>query len=112
MQQIPLPPEFATQTLTTIQFVDNGGPVAPVVQRAVLDGLTVQTTTAWPLAIEGNASQIKVTWPAAVGATLQTNSNLGTTNWTSCGGSVTNLGGTNIVTIAPSASSLFFRLKQ
>ena len=109
MQQIALPPEFATQTLVSIQLVDNGG---PNFQRVVLDGLTVQTATSSPLAITGNASQIKVSWPAALGATLQTNSNLAFNNWPDYGGSVSNLGSTNIVTIAPSASNLFFRLKQ
>ena len=39
MQQIALPPAFATQTLVSIQLVDNGG---PNFQRVVLDGLTVQ----------------------------------------------------------------------
>ncbi len=112
MQQIPLPPEFATQTLTTIQFVDNGSPAAPLAQRAVLDGLTVQTTTVWPLVVEGNSSQIKVTWPAAISAMLQTNSNLASTNWADYSGAVSNLSGTNIVTLAPLADKLFFRLKQ
>ena len=112
MQQIPLPPEFAMQTLTTIQFVDNGSPTAPLAQRAVLDGLTVQTTTLWPLTIEGNASQIKMTWPAAISAVLQTNSNLASTNWANYSGAVSNLSGTNVVTLAPSADKFFFRLRQ
>jgi hypothetical protein len=43
MQQIPLPPDFATQTLVSIALVDNGG---PSFQRVVLDGLTVETTRA------------------------------------------------------------------
>ena len=109
MQQITLPPAFATQTLVSIALVDNGG---PNFQRVVLDGLTVEATASWPLVIEGNAGQIKVTWPTAIGATLQTNSNLASTNWTDYGGSVSNLGGTNIVTLAPPTDKLFFRLKQ
>jgi autotransporter passenger strand-loop-strand repeat protein len=39
MQKIVLPSEFATQTLTSIQLVDDG---ATGVQRTILDGLTVE----------------------------------------------------------------------
>ncbi len=41
MQNIALPSAFANQTLTTIELIDNG---APGVERAVLDGVTVETT--------------------------------------------------------------------
>ena len=109
MQRIKLPPEFATQTLVSIQLVDNGG---PNLQRVVLDGLTVQTATSSLLTIEGNASQVKVSWPAATLGTLQTNSNLASSSWTAYGGSVINLNGTNIVTIVPPSGNLFFRLSQ
>jgi hypothetical protein len=109
MQQIALPPQFATQTLVSVQLVDNGG---PSFQRVVLDGLTVQVATSWPLAIAGNASQVQVFWPVAVGGTLQTNSNLASTNWMDYVGSVINLGGTNTVTIAPPRGNLFFRLSH
>lgn len=109
MQQIALPPEFATQTLVSIALVDNGG---PSFQRVVLDGLTVQAGSLPPLVIGGNAGQIQVSWPAVVGAMLQTNSDLASTNWAAYGGSVVNLGGTNTVTSAPAAGSLFFRLHQ
>ena len=40
MQHIVLPAEFATQTLSTIQLVDNGG---YMFQRTVLDGVTVES---------------------------------------------------------------------
>jgi VCBS repeat-containing protein len=40
MQSIVLPPEFATQTLTTIQLVDDG---ASFIQRTILDGVTVES---------------------------------------------------------------------
>jgi hypothetical protein len=39
MQSIALPSAFTTQTLTTIQLVDNGGP--NYFQRVILDGVTV-----------------------------------------------------------------------
>jgi hypothetical protein len=109
VQQIALPPDFATQTLATIQLVDNGG---PSLQRVVLDGLTVQTASPPPLTINGNANLVTVFWPAALGGTIQTNGNLETSNWTNYGGPVSNLGGTNIITIVPSDSELFFRLGQ
>jgi len=40
MQTIVLPANFAKQTLTSIELVDNG---APGVQRVILDGVTVET---------------------------------------------------------------------
>jgi hypothetical protein len=41
MQNIALPSAFANQTLRSIELVDNG---APGVERAILDGVTVETT--------------------------------------------------------------------
>jgi hypothetical protein len=67
-------------------------------------------TNAGALAIAGNASRLTVSWPAALVATLQTNSSLASTNWTAYGGTVISLGGTNTVTLAPTTSKLFFRL--
>jgi hypothetical protein len=43
VQDITLPPEFATQTLTTITLVDNG---RPSFQRTVLGGITVESAPA------------------------------------------------------------------
>ncbi len=43
MQHITLPAAFATQTLTTITLVDTGG---TLVQRAILDGITVESVNA------------------------------------------------------------------
>jgi hypothetical protein len=42
MQNIVLPSAFANQTLTSIELVDNG---SPGVERAVLDGVTVETAS-------------------------------------------------------------------
>jgi hypothetical protein len=109
LQQITLPPEFAAQTLVSIQLVDNGG---PTFQRVVLDGLTVQATALPALAIAASPGQLSVSWPALATATLQTNSILAATGWTTYGGSVTNLAGTNLATLAAPAGNLFFRLKQ
>jgi hypothetical protein len=109
MQQITLPPEFATQSLVSIQLVDHGG---PSIQRVVLDGLTVQATALPPLSIVANGGQINVSWPALAGVTLQTNSDLATANWMAYGGSVTNVAGTNLVTLEAPTGNLYFRLKQ
>ncbi len=109
MQQIALPPEFATQSLVSIQLVDNGG---PSFQRVVLDGLTVQAAALPPLFIVANGGQINVSWSALAGVTLQTNSNLATADWMAYGGSVTNVAGTNIVTLEAPTGNLYFRLKQ
>jgi hypothetical protein len=48
MQNIALPSAFATQTLTTIELVDNGG---PNFQRTVLDGVTVASPVPEPSAL-------------------------------------------------------------
>jgi hypothetical protein len=45
MQIIALPEAFATQTLTTVQLVDDGD---PSFQRTVLDGVTVETSSPVP----------------------------------------------------------------
>lgn len=44
MQHIVLPPSFTTQTLASIQLVDDGG---PGIQRVILDGVTVTTPFAY-----------------------------------------------------------------
>ena len=107
MQQMALPAAFATQTLTSVQLVDNGG---PSLQRVILDGLTLQGAAVPVLAIVPRGNQLQVLWPAITGATLQTNANLSTANWVNYGGSVSTLGTSNIVTIAQPAGTLFFRL--
>jgi hypothetical protein len=107
MQQITLPAAFATQTLVSIQLVDNGG---PGFQRVVLDGLTVQSAQP-PLSITGNGSGVTVSWPALTGATLQTNASVNSGNWAAYGGPVTTAGITNSATIAPASGDLFFRLR-
>ena len=56
---------------------------------------------------------VVVSWPsAATGYTLQTNSDLRTTNWGDYTGSVTNNGVVNSVSLSKSTDSLFFRLKH
>jgi hypothetical protein len=55
----------------------------------------------------GNA--VTVSWPA-VGGTLQTNSDLSTTNWAAFGGTNPPVNGTNSATISSPPGTLFFRL--
>jgi hypothetical protein len=69
----------------------------------------VQTPGAPLLTISYAANQVIVSWsPSATGWTLQTNSDLLTTNWGNYTGAVVN----NTVTNLPAARNLFFRLKQ
>jgi len=69
----------------------------------------VQTPGAPLLTITRANNQAIVSWPiSATGWTLQTNSNLGTTNWVNYGGTVVN----NTVTNSPPTGKLFFRLMQ
>ncbi|HVU08758.1 MAG TPA: NHL repeat-containing protein [Verrucomicrobiae bacterium] len=51
-----------------------------------------------------------VSWPNAGNYTLQTNSDLTTTNWVNYGGTITTTNGTNNLTITVPTGSLFFRL--
>ena len=53
-----------------------------------------------------------VFWQNVGSYTLQTNSNLASTNWVDYGGSVALLNGTNNVTFASAVGNLFFRLRQ
>jgi hypothetical protein len=107
MQEIALPSAFATQTLLSIQLVDNGG---PDLQRTVLDGLTVQTPIP-PLSIVNNGGDsVTLFWPASAGVILQTNANVSSANWVAYGGPILNLGNTNSATFAPAMGNLFFRL--
>jgi hypothetical protein len=67
----------------------------------------VQTPGAPLLTITFANNQAIVSWPAsATGWMLQTNGNLGTTNWVNYGASVVN----NSVTNSPTRGKLFFRL--
>jgi hypothetical protein len=64
------------------------------------------------LSIAGSETNALVYWPALYsdGFMLQQNTNLSTTNWTQAGGSVTNINGTNQVSISPPVGNQFFRL--
>jgi hypothetical protein len=69
----------------------------------------VQTPGAPLLSITISGSRAIVSWPSSVtGYTLQTNSNLSTTNWSNYGGTVVN----NTITNSPPTGTVFFRLKQ
>jgi hypothetical protein len=63
MQNVALPPAFATQTLTTIELVDDGG---PGLQRTILDGVTVTSPTPEPstlaLLFAGAAGLLGYAW--------------------------------------------------
>ena len=107
MQEIALPPTFASQTLESIQLVDNGG---PAFQRTVLDGLTVQTAIPQLSIANNGGDSVTVFWPALPGAVLQTNANLSSANWAAYGGPVQTFGSTNSATFAPAIGDLFFRL--
>jgi hypothetical protein len=74
----------------------------------------VQTPGAPLLTITLNPpfSTVTISWPSSGGSfTLQTNGDLTTSNWVDCGSTVNSNGGTNSITISPSADNLFFRLK-
>ena len=75
----------------------------------------VQTPGLPSLIITPNgANSVQVLWPdpATNNYTLQQNANLATTNWTTSGFTISNVGGTNSITVTPPVGNLFFRLKQ
>ena len=72
---------------------------------------TVQTPGSPTLAITHSGNSVILSWPyPSTGYALQQNNNLGTTNWTASGLSVTNNGSINTVTITAPTGKLFFRL--
>lgn len=72
---------------------------------------SVQMPGAPYLTIQAASPNVLISWPAsATGFTLQKNSNLNTTNWTSVSQSTNVINGTNIVTVPAPAGNLFFRL--
>jgi len=72
----------------------------------------VQTSGAPILSIAHSGNSAIISWPyPSTGFSLQTNSNLATTNWLNFTGTVmTNVAGSNTVTITPPVGNLFFRL--
>ncbi len=64
--------------------------------------------------VPNGGNSVKVLWPdpATNTYTLQQNANLATATWATSGYTVSNVGGTNSITITPPAGKLFFRLKQ
>jgi len=71
----------------------------------------IQTPGAPLLTITVASPNVLISWPAsATGFTLQKNSNLNTTNWTSVSQSTNVVSGTNIVTVPAPGGNLFFRL--
>jgi hypothetical protein len=107
MQEIALPAAFATQSLVSIELVDNGG---PDLQRTVLDGLTVQSAVPQLSIVNNGQGGVNVLWPVWPGIILQTNSNLVTAGWAAYGGPIATLGNTNSATFAPATGDMFFRL--
>jgi hypothetical protein len=95
----------------TIGQHDAGGPMTGG-NYSVTGGFwslfAVQTPGAPLLTITYSGNQAIVSWsPSITGWTLQTNGNLGTTNWVNYGGVIN-----NSVTISPLTGNLFFRLNH
>ena len=64
------------------------------------------------LTITQSANSVIISWPNTGSYTLQQNSDLTTTNWTTAGYAITNSFGTNVCTITSPAGNLFFRLSN
>lgn len=84
----------------TIRFGQNFSP--PVIQ------LAIQLTNT----PNSSSNSVKVSWPSpSTGLSLQTNSNLRSTNWVTTGLPISDNGITRSVTFAPPTGNLFFRLR-
>ena len=71
----------------------------------------VQTLGAPTLTISHSGNSVRISWPyPSSGWTLQQNSGLGTTNWSTSSG-ISNDGTNNFITIIAPTGNLFFRLK-
>lgn len=71
----------------------------------------IQTPGSPYLTIKALSPNVLISWPAsATGFTLQENSNLSSTNWTTVGLSTNVVNGTNTVTIPAPGGNMYFRL--
>jgi hypothetical protein len=92
------------QDLITANFGDNTLTVLTQTQTASLPTLDVAVTS---------SNTVLISWPVtATGFVLQTNADLGGTNWGTAGYPVTTNGVIKQINVEPSAPRLFFRLKQ
>ena len=62
--------------------------------------------------VPNGANSVKILWPDPTTNTytLQQNANLALANWVTSGYAISNVGGTNAITITPPTGNLFFRL--
>ena len=72
----------------------------------------VQTAGLPSLSVAHSGNGVIVSWPNTGNYTLQQNSNVATTNWTTSSYTITTATGTNSITITPPTGNLFFRLSQ
>jgi hypothetical protein len=77
-----------------------------------LDNVTVTAVGPTLMIALTAPDSVLVSWLNTAGYTLQTNNSLSTTNWGGYTGAITNITGTNRVTISPAKGDLFFRLSN
>jgi hypothetical protein len=65
------------------------------------------------IALNPQLSAVTISWLSSSDSfTLQTNSDLATSNWVDFGGQVSSDQGINSITVTPTVGNLFFRLKS
>ncbi|SPE61402.1 exported hypothetical protein [Verrucomicrobia bacterium] len=75
--------------------------------------VTITTTILPPLAVQRVLpDSVVVSWADTGSYTLQSNSDLSSSSWSTYGGTITTANGTNSVTITPPSGRLFFRLRS
>ena len=119
-QHITLPPALASRTITNIVLTDTGTTgngdsnygLSIHAQRAFIYGLTA-TITLPVISIANHTNTVWLSWPAsAAGFSLQTSTNLTSTNWMTFQGSPFVQGGQLTATNQITKAVQFFRLIQ
>jgi hypothetical protein len=100
----------STTPITQVTLLYDGGFDAATFAANIAFGTSVPNLTIVP----NGTNSVIILWPAPAtnSYTLQQNSNLATTNWTTTGYAITNGFGTNFCTITPATGNLFFRLRH
>ena len=111
----PIYSQTRSSPLTGISFVLQNNQGSDDNISVTFDNFSLTSDSVSPpllLTIEANNGQINLTWPTGLGAKLQMNNLLGITGWMDYSGFVSDINGTNTVTITPSGDKMFFRLQK
>lgn len=93
--------------ITSVQFTwDEDGDAITFVSHIAFGAIVPN-----PILVPNGANSLKILWPATGNYTLLQNANLARGSWVTNSSPITTSNGTNSITITPSSSNLFFRLR-